>query len=240
VGIAADDLPRLFQPFVQLDSSLSRAHNGTSLGLPLVRSMVDLHGESVFVESERGQGSRFYVKLPMRRRGESKASNSTLHALIVEDSKPMSEQLKCYLQEMRFESVVCTDATTVVEYAALKKPAVILLDMLLPAPIGWDVLEQLRNDPRTAQIPVIVVSMRGSREKALELIHQLKPDIILMDIQMPQMDGLSTIRKIPIIALIALAMKTDREQCLQARNEAYLTKLIVLKQRLSYIKKCLG
>lgn len=78
--------------------------------------------------------------------------------------------------------------------------------------------------------PRYAVYVARNGVEALELIHQLKPDIILMDIQMPQMDGLSAIRtlkanpsaeirKIPIIALTALAMKTDREQCLQAGAE---------------------
>jgi signal transduction histidine kinase len=68
VGIAEGDLPRLFQPFVQLDSRLSRQHAGTGLGLALVRRLVDLHGGEVTVESEIGRGSRFTVALPYRGR----------------------------------------------------------------------------------------------------------------------------------------------------------------------------
>ena len=71
VGIAAADVPRLFQPFVQLDSSLARQHSGTGLGLALVRRLVEQHGGSVAVESEPGRGARFTVKLPLRRAGAS-------------------------------------------------------------------------------------------------------------------------------------------------------------------------
>jgi signal transduction histidine kinase len=64
IGMAADDLPRLFQPFVQLDSRLARQYNGTGLGLALVQRMAALHGGSVAVASTLGQGSRFTITLP--------------------------------------------------------------------------------------------------------------------------------------------------------------------------------
>ncbi|NTU80130.1 MAG: hypothetical protein HGA45_12110, partial [Chloroflexales bacterium] len=64
IGIAEDDLPRLFQPFVQLDSKLSRQYAGTGLGLALVQRLVQAHGGSVAVSSTPGQGSRFSVTLP--------------------------------------------------------------------------------------------------------------------------------------------------------------------------------
>lgn len=66
IGISEDDLPRLFQSFIQLDSSLARRHAGTGLGLALVKRLAELHGGNVVVQSHPGQGSRFIVKLPMR------------------------------------------------------------------------------------------------------------------------------------------------------------------------------
>jgi PAS domain S-box-containing protein len=68
IGIAAEDVPRLFQPFVQLDSSLSRQYQGSGLGLALVHQMAELHGGSVSVESQVGEGSRFTVSLPWRQK----------------------------------------------------------------------------------------------------------------------------------------------------------------------------
>jgi signal transduction histidine kinase len=65
IGISDDDLPRLFQSFVQLDSSLARRHAGTGLGLALVKRLVELHGGKVLVQSRPGQGSRFTIQLPM-------------------------------------------------------------------------------------------------------------------------------------------------------------------------------
>ncbi len=66
IGIAPENLPHLFQPFAQLDSSLNRHYNGTGLGLALVHRMTQMHGGSVEVESQLGVGSRFSVWLPCR------------------------------------------------------------------------------------------------------------------------------------------------------------------------------
>ncbi len=67
LGIAPEDLPKLFQPFTQLDTRVAREHAGTGLGLALVRSLAELHGGRTDVESEPGKGSRFRVALPWRR-----------------------------------------------------------------------------------------------------------------------------------------------------------------------------
>src|SRR6185436_18226649 len=64
IGIAPENLSKLFQPFVQVDSKLNRQYGGTGLGLALVQKLVDLHGGSVDVESEFGRGSRFTINLP--------------------------------------------------------------------------------------------------------------------------------------------------------------------------------
>jgi len=64
IGIAAPDLRRIFEPFTQIDSSLSRQHEGTGLGLALVRRLAELHGGRIEVDSEPGRGSRFTIVLP--------------------------------------------------------------------------------------------------------------------------------------------------------------------------------
>jgi len=66
IGIAPENLQKLFKPFVQLDSSLSRQYEGTGLGLSLVKKMVELHGGRVGVESELGRGSSFHFSIPLR------------------------------------------------------------------------------------------------------------------------------------------------------------------------------
>jgi signal transduction histidine kinase len=69
VGIAPDDLPRIFEPFVQIDSALNRKYGGTGLGLPLSRMLVDLHGGTIEIESTPGMGTVATVELPADRVG---------------------------------------------------------------------------------------------------------------------------------------------------------------------------
>ncbi|MBI1878896.1 MAG: PAS domain-containing sensor histidine kinase, partial [Chloroflexi bacterium] len=115
IGIAPEDLPRLFKPFVQVDSSLSRQHEGTGLGLALVTRLVELHGGSLTVESEPSQGSRFIVSLPWQESfeitqklepAETLLDNfSFRRVLVIEDSAMVIEQITRYLQEFNIQTV---------------------------------------------------------------------------------------------------------------------------------------
>jgi len=220
VGIASEDLKRLFQPFVQVDSRLNRELEGTGLGLTLVQKLTDLHGGSVHVESEVGRGSRFTINLPWGR------------GMLAQQKpeEPLGELLVDRLME-----------TKNLQTEASARPAVILLaedNMANIITIG-DYLES--HDFR------VVVAQNGL--EAIEKTEESKPDIILMDIQMPAMDGLEAMRRLrstlrfastPIIALTALAMSGDRERCLQAGANEYMSKPVNLKKLLHTINKMLG
>lgn len=181
IGIAPENMQQLFQPFVQVDSSLSRQHEGTGLGLVLVSRLTEMHGGSVSVESELGKGSRFTVSLP--RGAGAEALQPTEHpaallfasprnpssALIVEDSTVAASQITRYLQELDIQSVVTTHGMDAVEQAAIQRPDIIILDILLPDASGWEVLQALKTDPRTLYIPVVVVSIVDDQAKARRL-----------------------------------------------------------------------
>jgi signal transduction histidine kinase/ActR/RegA family two-component response regulator len=206
IGIAEQDLGRLFQPFVQLDSSLSRQYAGTGLGLSLVRSLTNLHGGSVTVESpsvspphaggtQGGPGSRFTVLLPWKAEKMELEQRADDNARGKELSSPTIPSL----------SVLAVDDNP----AAIAGSA----DLL-----------------RFRGYRVQVVS---SGSEAIEYLASNKPDVILMDIQMPIMDGLVTTRRIrelgypvPVIAVTALAMSGDRERCLAAGANEYASKPI--------------
>jgi PAS domain S-box-containing protein len=187
IGIDAGDQARLFQSFVQLDSSLSRQHPGTGLGLAVVRRLVELHGGGVTVESEPGKGSRFSVALPRRRAGVAPGDapraaaglpDERPRALIVEDSAPVAEQLARYVREAGLVPLIHGGGEGVVARAAAEQPRVILLDILLPAEVGWQILGELKADPRTQQIPVVVVSVLDREEEGRALgahAHLTKP-----------------------------------------------------------------
>ncbi|NTW97644.1 MAG: PAS domain S-box protein [Oscillochloris sp.] len=216
IGIAPEDLPRLFQPFSQLDSTLSRKHEGSGLGLALVRRLAELHGGSVTVVSELGVGSRFTITLPIR------LSRS---ATMIDPPAP---------------SAVPTDmqqATSAPPTAAPPATRVLLIDDNQDNILVID--EYLR-----AKGYHVVVAQHG--QEALDRVDLARPSVILMDIQMPNLDGLEVIRRLraiaayattPIIALTALAMPGDRERCLAVGASAYLAKPVSLKQLVELIEQ---
>ena len=190
IGIAAAKLPLLFQPFSQLDSSLSRQYSGSGLGLSLVRRLAELHGGYVTVESEPGTGSRFHIHLPLNNHDDAAATppdTATHHpgkrvrgrtALIVEDSDAISAQLTRYLHDLSLRVIIEETGQKVVERAALLQPDIILLDILMPGISGWDVLDALKADARTQVIPVIVVSVVDEPAQSLAAgaaTHLVKP-----------------------------------------------------------------
>jgi CheY-like chemotaxis protein len=205
IGIAAEDLPRLFQDFVQLDARLARQYEGAGLGLALVRRLVELHGGHVKAESDGpGQGSRFTVSLPWP------------------DEKPLAPSAENNLEETRAARAIDSGAN----------PATAAL--ILVADDNPAFLEVLQATLAARGYPV---ALARDGEAALALAQQLRPAVVVMDVQMPKLDGLEAIRQMradsalaatPILALTALAMPGDRERCLAAGANAYLTKPVNL------------
>jgi len=327
IGIKEGDLKRLFTPFVQLDSSLSRQQSGTGLGLSLVSKLSELHGGSVSVESEVNKGSRFTVSLPWYPRDEQEkeekgilpAAQVVSRCLLIEDNNLHARQISGYLAQMHIDCITYNSGVGAFETAIKVQPDVILLDLHLPDRDGVDVLKDLKKDPRTANIVVIISSIEDdhnyflshgaagclvkpftlkdvekefirlfdsspqqratdnsepgqwtalvvddnqivldtisdflkSRDftivqahngwEMIDLALQIKPSVILADIQMPGMDGLEAIRRvraisdplvnqIPIIAITALAMTGDREKCLNAGANEYMSKPVHLSE----------
>jgi PAS domain S-box-containing protein len=200
IGIAPADLSRLFQPFTQLDGQLNRQYNGSGLGLTLVARLAELHGGSVSVASTPGVGSRFTVALPWH------IPNDHLDISRVQSAPPAAEQP-----------------------AALTLPVILLAE---DNEIGSVTIA----DYLKAQGYRVLVARNGA--EAVARAGEAQPALILMDIQMPGMDGLEAIRQIraqngmdgiPIIALTALAMPGDRERCLAAGADDYLSKPVSLK-----------
>jgi len=186
IGIAPEDQARLFQPFVQIDAGLARRHEGTGLGMSLVRRLADLHGGGVTLESEPGKGSRFTVTLPVGTRpAKSAAENGTAlirpprpTALVVEDSPEAYAQLAGYLTELGYAVSGHDRGAGAVEAAREQQPGLVVLDLLLPDLSGWEVLSGLKAEAATREIPVLVVSVvdaPGRAQAAGAAGHLLKP-----------------------------------------------------------------
>ena len=187
IGIPSEQLSEIFQPFIQVDSSLSRHYEGTGLGLSIVQRLVDLHNGSITVESQVGQGSCFQVTLPWHPLSHSEfiplpelplQEGGIQQVLVVEDSSTAAGQIKRYLAELGATSVIHPVGRGAVEMALRVKPDVIVLDILLPDCSGWEVLTELKAHPQTRHIPIIVISVIDDRARSLELgaaEHLLKP-----------------------------------------------------------------
>jgi PAS domain S-box-containing protein len=362
IGIAPEDITRLFKPFEQLDSGLARHHEGTGLGLVLVSRLVDMHGGSISVESKKDRGSKFTIVLPWHEQchpSNQRAveehvpsipadiskdaylacpripTTTVQQALIIEDSPSAADQVARYLHELGIKTVTYPQGYSAVKHAHEIKPDLIILDLMLPGVSGWDILQQFRQDPVIQHIPIIITSVLNEKARGAELganaylvkpvirqqlyhivaaifpqvspllqqlsqkeqehnldfhrsrplillaedneeniamiaeylevrgyrvevarngsdaitsIRQFQPALVLMDIQMPGMDGLEatrriradeTIAHIPIIALTALAMEGDRERCLAAGVNEYMSKPVRLKALLELLKQYL-
>jgi CheY-like chemotaxis protein len=220
IGIALEDLKQLFIPFKQVDSSLTRDYEGTGLGLALVQKLTDLHGGSVNVESEVGKGSRFTINLPLGR-----AMWAQLEVNETDGELLLSKRTG--------------NSNTPVEEPLDHGIVLLAEDNLANILTIGDYLESHGYQ--------VVVAHDGL--EAMEKAGEIKPNIILMDIQMPAMDGLEAIRRLrmdpgfastPIIALTALAMPSDRERSLKAGANEYMSKPVSLKEMVNNIRQLLS
>jgi CheY-like chemotaxis protein len=210
IGIAEGEIGRLFRPFVQIDSSLSRRHEGTGLGLSLVSRLVEMHGGGVSVQSKVGEGSRFTISLPWHAKLDSQK-------VVSGQQVETPTQVSTPLQTSDFRILLVEDND--INIITMK-----------------DFLE--------AKGYQVILARNGL--EAIELAEQELPDLILMDVHLPHMDGLEATRRIraqeklahtPIIALTALAMPGDRERCLSAGMNEYLSKPIRIKMLNEVIQK---
>lgn len=188
IGIAPENERKLFRAFTQIDSGLTRAQEGTGLGLALTAKLVELHGGSLTLESALGKGSRFSVTLPQVAVVPKRAREfipevepdrrSYRRALVIEDDVTSGMILVNYLTELGLSSVLHVRGEASVETALREKPDVIMLDVLLPGESGWVVLVRLKEHPGTRDIPVVVVSVVDEPERARALgaaAHFTKP-----------------------------------------------------------------
>ena len=185
VGIPKDELARIWDPFYQVEAPMRRRHGGSGLGLAIVRRLVELHGGVVRAESEgENRGSRFSFTLPMAvepaakepKRGETLAPVESILAgrevLVVEDEKQNQELMRAVVEDLLGgRARVCDDGEHCLRLAHERKPALVLLDLMLPGMSGWEVARQLRQDPATASVPIIAVSALSRPQERESALH---------------------------------------------------------------------
>jgi PAS domain S-box-containing protein len=334
VGIANEDREKLFTRFFRGEDSQVRQQPGTGLGLSITKSLVEMHGGKIWVDSNRGNGTVFSFTLPLppglvevpaaegARPGEQPAVPipSGPWVLVVDDSPDVAQLFQHQLQKAGYRVTVVNQGSRVVEVARQLKPELITLDLLMDVD-GLTVLQRLKADPATAEIPVVIISVvprskeslvlgaadylvkpleerelldcihrvldqldGNSRNKilvvddeidivgwlkhslthygfqvaeaydgvqALEAVASDKPDLILLDLKMPRMDGRTTVRKlreqeesrhIPVIVLSANPIRDDveRAQMLGMGVRQFLNKPVTIEQLVAEVQKLLG
>ena len=213
IGISAESISKLFQPFIQIDSALNRQYVGTGLGLALVKRIAELHGGRVRLTSEVGVGSRFIVELPLIMAEPDLESPYDATLAIVESNQ-------------------VTDKNSV-------SPLILLAD---------DNKANIVTFSNYLEAKGYKMIIANNGQEAIDFAKSQKPDLILIDVQMPVLDGLAAMKQIrldpslaniPIVALTALAMAGDREKCLEVGANEYLSKPIKLKTLADTIRNIL-
>jgi signal transduction histidine kinase/DNA-binding response OmpR family regulator len=166
-GIPPEEQQRIFEAFYRLRET-GKKTEGTGLGLAITHRLVELHGGELSLESKVGEGSCFYFSLPAAatisiataaKAGNVPKSAHLPRVLVIEDDRAAAQLIQSQLTSAGYEVMVCLESQNALETAVQFHPGAITLDIVMKPKNGWEILSQLKRDPRTAQIPLIVVSI---------------------------------------------------------------------------------
>lgn len=241
-GIQPEDQTRIFGEFYQADVSLTRAHGGTGLGLAITDQLVRLMGGRVGFESESGKGSLFWVELPLVLPGDDTVAG-------LQDN--VAENISKDKESARLERLTNPAASASAPTAGATE---------YPLPVTYDLRVLVAEDSEVNQFIIrellakwgIEIAVAANGLDAVKAFSEQEFDLILMDIQMPEMDGLEATRQIravqaaeglhkdcEIVGLSAHAMSGDRERYMAEGMIEYLTKPIRTEELREVLDACL-
>jgi len=177
-GIPDEFRARIFSKFAQADSSDTRAKGGTGLGLAIAREIAERHGGRLWFESAPGEGATFHMDLPLDLEDAETVAGDGPHLLIVEDDADAARVLRTMLAQDGFSADIVATAREALAAAREDGYAAVLVDLQLPDADGVGLIRTLRSDPKTRDLPVVVVSAdiaRGrARGRSLEVVDWLE------------------------------------------------------------------
>jgi len=185
IGIGDSDIPRLFKSFQQLENPMTKSHQGTGLGLVLVKQLAKLHGGGISVRSTLGEGSCFTLWLPIKAATKTDKKNvvagvsglSRVHPdallgpkiLVIEDDSTAASLLLLQLEQEGYRCDWVSSAEKALNWLESELPDMITLDIMLPGMDGWQFLEHIKQNKRLNDIPVVIISMLDDEGRAFSL-----------------------------------------------------------------------
>jgi CheY-like chemotaxis protein len=164
--MSQDQIDKIFHDFVQADLSTTKKYGGTGLGLSISRRFTEMLGGSISVGSEVGVGSTFVVRIPatynpaqVRKNLARSDGNQKPKILIVDDDPDIVDMVDLYLAQEGYETITAYDGIQCLKLAEEEQPDVILLDVVMPVMDGWSALSELKENPNTKSIPVVMTSI---------------------------------------------------------------------------------
>ena len=213
IGMSPEDLEKLFEEFFQVDNSNAKKWSGTGLGLVISQRFCQMMGGSISVSSELGKGSKFTVKIPVNtakipfedtkdgfivgpkidprlvrfsgKPEDVERRDKISRVLVIDDDPDVRDLMERYLSREGFEVMSASSGQEGIESIKEFDPDVITLDVLMPVMDGWSVLSELKKDPDTSKIPVIMLSMLDELDMSFALgasdylLKPIKRDVLV-------------------------------------------------------------
>ncbi|MBN2043674.1 MAG: response regulator [Anaerolineales bacterium] len=175
IGIAPEDQNKLFERFSQVDSSLTRKVGGSGLGLSITKLLVEMQGGRIDLVSEVNKGSEFWFTLPLA--AAHKADKQPVDEIdpemkvivSIDDDTKIIDLYKRYLRTHGYQVIGISEPENVLQKIREIQPYAITLDLMMPQKDGWQVIQEIKKDPATANIPVIICSILEEKDKAYQL-----------------------------------------------------------------------